>query len=539
MHFAIKKLYNMLNLYQQIVVYGTGNYAKQIYPYLVESGLREKIICFTQTTESKIDSIDGVEVINIDALDCDKEKCVVLIAVSGVYTNEIGQTLSEHQYTNVVSLVDYIWDYDKKEELFSGLTTYREYCEFIADWYVETHVEKVEKEEIINKLIRRGESVKKETDHNLIVMICGHISSRTYRIAGALRKKQYDIVMLDHCRNTNPWCLQELQKIDMKIYRCRCIEEMLYYALQYCPLAYFFEPRWGDYVWAEIMLKNKNYFGNIAIASYDVLNEGYLGRGEKWLEAEKYAFEHADGIVWRWFSKQALEKRGFQFKGKSIQFLDYCCSRDRKEKIISADTNVVKLCAAAGYGDEYIEKKTYTTQYIDFARIDEILEKIGNRKDCVFHFYAGGLNQDNMEICRQYEEVYRNFKVFIGIEHQELLKRLEEYDYGSYLCTDGEFPDENVPIGAYYGNTFKNGIRNAYFDFLDAGLAIITTHAPKLWEYLSDYDVVIRMNLSNIDIDYLYRNRKYYKDQAEIARKALVIDKHIQKLIDFFGELSM
>lgn len=537
MHFKIKNLCKILNQYEKIIIYGTGNYANAIYPKLVEGGLKEKIVCFTQTGESHINFIDGIKVINFKELDYDKSECVVLVAVSESYTDEIKQILIEQKFINIIYLIDYTWDAKQSEQLLSKLTVFEEYCECIADWYVETQSVVVEKKMVIDTLLNRGKCADRKVDSNLVVMISGHWSPRTTKIIGALKRKKYDIVLLDYGPNANSWCYDELRKLNLNQYKCQCIEEMLYQALQYCPLVYFFEPRWGDCLWVEIMLRNKKYFGKVVLAIYDVLNDGYAGCNKSDLATEKYALEHADGIVWRWFSKDYLEKKGFNYQGKSIQFIDYCDHGEKNIIEYDAVSSVIKFCEIVGYGDEYIDKRTYKERYMDTARLDEILEKIGNREDCIFHLYAGVLNSKNVEICKQYENQYKNFKFFQGTEHSELLKRLNAYDYMCFLYTDGEEPIDDIPIGEYYGSMYRNSIRNTFFDCLYAGVPIITTYGEKLWEYLSDYDIVIKMKLSEIDIDYLKQNKKYYRTRAETAGQELDIDKHIHRLTDFFEEL--
>lgn len=529
-----------LNKHQKIIIYGTGYFAQTIYPQLVTYGLKKKIVCFTQTDEGAPVFIDGIPVINVKRLNYNKTECVVLIAVSKLYADEIKRTLLEYEYPHIVSMIDYRIRYKFLETDYRDLLSFEEYYEYITDWYVRTQKSNQEDRSTVLQKIQSGkECIEKRTDVNLIVMICGHLSSRTIKIAGALKRKKYNIVLLSYFDGANPWNLDELKQLDIQMYQCKYVAEMLYYALQYHPLVYFFEPRWGDCLWAEIMLKNKQYFGKIVLALYDVMNDGFTGvEGDK-LSTEKYALEHADGIVWRWFSKEYLEeKKGFRYQGKSMQFLDYC---DHKtEEIIpqKSDSSVVKLCFIYGNGYECVEDRTCVTQYADWARIGEILEKIGNRKDCVFHFYAGALrNDENIVRCEQYEMQYKNFKFFVGTEHSELLKRLKNYDYGCDLWLKGEALPDDMSIGGYYGSNFKNSVRNSYFDFLTVGLPVVTNQASKMSKYLSADDVIIGMTLSDLDIDFLKEHKQYYKEKVAERRKEWDIDNQISRLIQFFQEI--
>ena len=539
MHFRNKILCQKLNQYEKIIIYGAGYFAREIYPQLVKSNLKKKIVCFTQTKETaEVSYIDGIPVINIDNINYNKEECVVLIAVSKLYTDEIKQTLSGYEYPNVVSLNEYYVHYRWLEADYHYLTAFEEYCEYIADWFVKTKKKDIDKDMVIQKLSDRGRCIDERADDNLIVWICGHLSSRTIKMVGALLRKGCRIVFLSCFDGANPWNLEELQKFNVPIYQCTYVAELLYWALQYNPLVYFFEPSWGDCRWAEIMLKHKEHFGKVVLALYDVMNDGYTGRTEEELATEKYALEHADGIVWRWFSKEYLEQKGFRYQGKSIQFLDYCYYESGSDGFGGAVKPEIKICFVSGYGDEYVEDGLRVTGYTDWARVGEILEKIGNRADCEFHFYAGALqNNENVERCEQYAKQYKNFKFFLGTEHDELIKRLKEYDYGCEIWISGKEPPNDIPMGDYYGSIYNNSVRNAYFDFLSAGLPVITTQASRMREFLEADDAIIQMTLSDLDVDYLIEHKQYYKQKVAEKRQEWDIDNQIPRLIQFFKEI--
>ena len=540
MYFKSRILCEELDQYQNIIIYGTGDFSQKIFPQLVKHGLKKKILCFTNTGAGQSDDLDGIPVINIKDINYNKAECVVLIAVSKLYTDEIKQTLMELEYPYIVSLIDYCIHYKFLETSYQDLNSFEEYCEYIADWCERTHKSKEEdKSRVLQKILCGREHIERRTDDNLIVMICGHLSSRMVKITRALKKKNYNIILLSYFDGGNPWNIEELKKLDIQIFQCRRVAEMLYYALQYHPLVYFFEPWWGDCLWAEIMLKHKEYFGKIVLALYDVMNDGYnVTEAERYV-TEKFALEHADGIVWRWFSKEYLEQKGFKYQGKSIQFLDYCNQQNTDIILDNPDSSLVKICFISGDGDDYIEKRERETRYTDWARVGEILEKIGNRSDCIFHCYIGNLkNEENIVRCRQYEMQYTNFKFFLAVEHDELLERLKYYDYGCELWTDGkEPPNDMLLAGKYYGSQYNNSVRNAYFDFFSAGLPVITTQASKMWEYLSADDAIIKMTLSDLDIEHLKEHKQYYKAKVAEKRNEWNMDNQIYRLIQFFKGL--
>lgn len=54
---------------------------------------------------------------------------------------------------------------------------------------------------------------------------------------------------------------------------------------------------------------------------------------------------------------------------------------------------------------------------------------------------------------------------------------------------------------------------------------------------MQQYDVVVGMNSSNLDVDYLKENKGYYKKKAKAAKKELLMSEHISKLTDMFEKI--
>ena len=54
------------------------------------------------------DLYENIPIISIDQLSCDKADCVILIATSELYSEEIKEKLSEYQYPNIVPKIFFI-----------------------------------------------------------------------------------------------------------------------------------------------------------------------------------------------------------------------------------------------------------------------------------------------------------------------------------------------------------------------------------------------------------------------------------------------
>lgn len=540
MHILMNSLYNILKNFSQIGIYGTGNYAKVIYPILKKIGMKEKINSFILTKPGVDNSIDGIPIrIVNDISSVEKEKCLILIATSKLYENEIVQTLRNLNFSNVIKLTDYIMLDNEFNEMLRGQTD-EQFAENVINEYVWNNINEAykfnqQKKSIEDYIVQRN---GRESDKRQIVFISGNLTPRSKKIIAALIKKKFNIVVLEYGEQYKLVVPEIMSHNVEAAYYKDCIE-ILCIAMKYKPLVYYFEPAWGDCSGAELMIRHRDLFGKIVFGSYDVLNDGYVRISEQQKQSERYCLENADGVVWRWCSKQFLEeKKGFVYKGKSIQFFDYC-GEYIPEKYNGTDSKL-RLCFVAGGIDGILDETVLKNEgkYIEPARIDVILEKIGNRDDCIFHVFVGECSDEDRKKLDALENVYFNFKVFYGTKHSDLIIKLSKYDYGCLLWTDGEdIPDLESIDNVHYGSNYNNSQANVCFDYLNAGIPVIATRGKKQCDYLEWFGVLVKMNVSNIDIGYLKEKRSIYKKNVEKAKGELSIDNQIQRLIVFFEEL--
>ena len=153
-YFRIKTLIKTLANYDKIIIYGTGQIAQNIYPYLIQYGIKDKIHCFTQTDKCEKEMLEGIPVFQIYELNCNTADCAVLIAASERYVDEIRKTADEQGFIHIISLTDYRIPTDQD---FLKLNTFDEYCRSIAQWYAEQY-ELSDMFSFMKKLYDRGSS---------------------------------------------------------------------------------------------------------------------------------------------------------------------------------------------------------------------------------------------------------------------------------------------------------------------------------------------------------------------------------------------
>ena len=540
MYIFKSKLYNEIIHFTQILIYGAGCYANMAYEFLKSAGLKELIDSFVVTELKEYREIDGIPVRCIDdiAFD-DNEEMAVFIAVSCVYEKEIVQLLQEKRCLHMLKFGDYMVNGDFIEQLRTQSD--EQFKDSIIDEYIwggrSDSVFEFEKkrEEIENYISQRRRDC---IDWNTIVFISGYMNPRSEKIIGALVKKKYHVIVLGY-EGCNELVIKEIKGHNIAFFHCTDIPDVFCKAIQYNPLVYYYEPAWGDCSGPEIMIRHRNLFGKIVFASYDVLNDGYVQIPEKDKLMERYCLENADGIVWRWFSKEFLAKeKGFEYQGKSIQFLDYCKGFELDKKAKTDD--ILKICFVQGGVYELLDENLLKNDgtYIEAARIDTILKRIGNIDGCIFHMFVGFCNASDKDRLGELESEYSNFKVYYGTVYSDLIVKISEYDYGCLLMTGGrDIPELESINNTIYGSNYINSEANRFFDYLDAGIPIIATRPKKQCEYFDNLGVLVKMNISNIDIDYLKQNRALYKKNVERAKPEVLIDNQITRLINFFKGL--
>ena len=540
MQFLDYFLIDDLQKYKGFIIYGTGYCAKQVYPILCKGGLKENIIAFAVSKLEQDEEFEKHAVVKIDRIECDKDATAVLVSVNGKWQKEMIQNAQKLGYAHILLLTDYTKNRKNRSRLYSKL----DYVEFRRKIEYKHAFYTGENKEL--PIESKGYAEKH------IVFISGCFKPRDAKIINALKRKGFEVtVILFGEDRLGEFFAEEIVKNGINPIKCTDEEDMVYCMMQYRPMLYYLEPQWADCRWVSILLKHKSHFRPIVLALYDVINDGYAfiqnGLFFSWkalLESEKYALENADGIVWRWYSKEYLEQRkGFAYKGKSVQFPDYCGEYiNATEQPEREDSEILKLCSLRSSFNDFGEKGGVPDGYERFSTLEEILELIGNRKDCILHMYMSRFNQKGYEDSLKLEEKYSNIKFFWSVDHMEMIERLKEYDYGCRFYYEGDpVPMEQVVKydGMFcFGSDNENAVTNALVDYVDATLPIIVKFPHKQVDYLEQYGVIVKMPTNEFDFDFLKEKKTEYKKKAREARKLLAIDEHIQELIDFFEEVS-
>jgi len=543
----LDELTEVLKEYKKILIWGTGTYGKCIYSNLCNEGFHDKIECFIVSSKPEVSQIDDKSVVMIEQLEEFEEKSVILLAVLNPrYIREIREELQEIDHPQVIELRDYCAvDYNKllsEESTVLRDGSFDQMLELMTECYLSKHKEDKCNFTLTKSYLSNLASDRICLNKKFVMFIVGTVYIRTAKIAGALRKQGYSIKIFKLNRDTSQ-SVGEQMVIENKIAidYCNNIAEVLYKALEEKPYVYYIDPPFFDASLAMFMIHNKEKFGKIVFGEYDVNRVIMISLlSERDLLIEQYVLENADGVVWRYYAKDYLaEKFGYYYKGKSIQFYDYCekCLPSNKW---DAQEHVLKLCMLPTLLKAFVTKKGTGSEYTHEANIYEMIELVGDRSDCMLDIYSWSASREIVDICSKLEECHTNIRFYFHVNHSELIERMKQYDYGLMLAKKNDVPRfyERPSYNYIAEADYFFATNNKHFDFLAAGVPVVARNPVKQIEYLRQYGVVVEMGVENFDIDYLKKNKEKYHQQVAEALPSLLIDSQIFRLIDFIKEVG-
>lgn len=486
---------------------------------------------------------NGVPVIS--ALEIKDINTPVIIAVSYLMSEDIKKILTQIGVKNIIHLSDYLGGAEVYQinDVFSN-KSFREICDLIADWYVATNDINADYDEVSENIYNMA--CKRKNNKNLnkkrLTYITDKDYPRDYKIIKELSKNKYEIEYISAATGNQKRSKNDLISTDIKIKNCSCVEEVFYYALKSDSSLFMIDEYWknAETFLVTHMTKFKEFFGKIIFMPYDLsigCNPCYYTIN--FYISERYALENADGVVFRYLDAADYLSNDFNivFKRKPLTFMDYCeevvplsaskKTNDNKLKIANVASNLTMVL------DRNIENREYSYE----VSVEKILKIIGNRDDCELDLFAWTATQKELEHINELKKQYNNFNFHLKTPHKDLLYELQKFDYLLDFYSTRKFPKWPVSVEGYSDYSYIYSMCNRYFDAISAGIGIIASIPTKLCEYLEEYGVLANMTFEEFDVEYLKANKEKYKANAIKARDELMIDKHINKLMDFIDEI--
>lgn len=359
-------------------------------------------------------------------------------------------------------------------------------------------------------------------DEKKIAYIVEHIGGRERNIIRMVRKSGYYVVMLvkkEVLGDAN--FSEEIMKLADYSYVYSSVKELLYALMKTdgVRLIHVFLP-WANCDTACILLRHKRFFPKIVIEHYDVMTGCFPGYPSKIYRREKYALQKADGVTYANFMGEVLTRKyGFKIRGEQLLFLSYYDKDEAIEKE-HEDTDRELSFVFAG---RFLKGEINGDQVVPFAEMC---------KENRAHFYVYSATIENHVYYEEYENKNPFFHYMGNVKHSELINKISNYDYGVCLIDR-----ENYENCEKYGHTkteLQYASTNKFFDYLGAGIPIVSYAHQKLVRKLEEEGMAINSFVEDFDFDMLKKNRESFTNNVSKNRHKYSIQERMYELLDFY-----
>mgnify|MGYP004625505697 CR=1 FL=1 len=521
------RLKKKLELYNRIVIYGAGHLAQILNAELVENCILAKycIVTHKNKKEEKFQNMPLFE-FNDCILDMQKDDVITLIAVTELYEEEIEKTLLRHEVKNYLFVTRFVrqaTSFDIYKEKSQG-----EYIDEISEWYVDKLKLTWNNVAITRKRLEHI-IIEKKYDENKIVFVVGNVAPRVIKMLEALGNKGYKIKVLFYPNVLkNNIFTERIVHLSDDYTWCESIEEVMYHIISSnSKVVHIFSHAAISYM-SCILLNQKALFPKLVFEQYDIINSMYIQTytSKKNFEDERYCLEHAEWICCRGNEQEFLiQKMHYKIRGNIIKFFDYCQDRMMtKEK--QYNKKELSLCYAGGIASE---REWPGASYACFLEFAEICEK----NKCHFHVYPSRWDENRFADYIELDGKSEYFHFHKPVSFEQLRKELSQYDYGVHPIKS-DFINKEIN-GYYTKEKFIYAATNHFYDYLDAGLPIISAIPVKFAEYFVKEGVLINWVIEEYDFNKLRRRKRELYEKVIKVREKLQIQNHIQELNDFYN----
>lgn len=522
----IQTLWNKVSEYEKFVFYGAGDIAK-VYMEVLKERNYQPLYCVVSDISKNPKELNGVPVHGFCEVAEELRESGILVFISSLSVNsnkKIFDMLISHGITNILSASSFCFP------VMNGDIFWNIYIEKGCEWYIRG-VESWCLEQYGIPLEETLGNSRENGDRNKILFVVDNFGARTVKIAKALKTYGKEVfILLDGKGKSDPiWVslcnILDKEGIGYSFYGP--IEELLFLILKNKGnIVHVFSSPWTPYI-SYTLVKLQDIVGKIVFENYDIANGFHVMADERMLELEKYCIENAKGICHREYSLEYLiDVLYFEIKGKTIRFLDYCS--DRKYNINKKNKDIeLSLCYVGGIEPKE-EFPDTPFEHLEFASLCE-------ENKCHFHIYPPDWDEKRYgEYIRKDEEcLYFHFHK--PVPNDMLAEEISKYDYGVSPIRDDVW--ENARSGQYTKEKLIYAGANKLFDYLDAGLPIVTAIPQKISKYLEEKGVLINWTNGQYDFDYLRDRKESMREKVSDVREELRIGNHIQELVGFYESL--
>lgn len=374
---------------------------------------------------------------------------------------------------------------------------------------------------------------KRQSNPKRIAIVTEEFPNRPYKIIKALVKKGFEVECYFYTQIAYDQGIKnEIKKESTFFYEYSNVSELMCYLVHSDAFVCHYMMLWGNAGNANILLQKKKMFMPIIVEDYDVMNGNFFVTSEMSIRRERFAYEHADGVVFRQFFIEYLKKHdNYSFKREPLLFLDYY-SKDDQLKINELE------------GDDHSHE--YSIVYAgglqaegDFCSVPIILEFATKCKNANWHFHLY-LRDDNAYFRKVFNQLEEDNPFFHYHGHRpwkELLKEMSSYDFGI-------MPSSNVIWNPRYRkydftvNSFKYSVSSKYFDYLCSGLPVVSGVQREESKLFKNEGMLEWCSVEDFEPKILEKKSKRMRRNVALKRELFCIENRIGDLINYYKDTA-
>lgn len=267
------------------------------------------------------------------------------------------------------------------------------------------------------------------------------------------------------------------------------------------------------------------------VEHYDVLNDMYTGISQEILMWERYAMEHADGVVYCDCSDIYFnEIRKWQFYGRQMRFFSYNSDIFEATGEDLADDRDLSIVFAGYFESEEDRPDSPWASWLEFA-------KLCARNHCHLHIYpTTDIGKDSFKGHRRFAEASPYFHLHEAVPFRELPAELSKYDYGLIPGRNIDFAkvrqDFETKEKVIYGGS------NKPFDYIAAGLPVIVGWQRLFMQEMADKGMAVMSFNEDIDFADLKRRRNTMRKAVLENRHFFNMSERVEELIGFYHDCA-
>lgn len=512
---------------RKIVLYGAGQKSHGVYNALCMSGFK---IVYCVVSNNCVEESD-FEDVKVYSFSQKKNEIVqfgyqLVIACAQKSEEDIAENIERNGIKEYWKTNEMPWSVDF--ECYRNLDLLG-YMNIIRKKYY-SNVDEYGSDEAVRGYIE--DNIHRKMNKKKIMFLLTNAAPRAYKVIDALHRKGYDVELIiwANAMYLTPEKYKEFSAISNWCKLSIDAEEvMLYCAATDAGILHIFSDANSDIELPQILIHCKEIFPKIVFDEYDVMTEMRRNIPKRTIDAEKYCLQNADGLCSRYRCMEYLEKKGYEICKQRVYFIDCCNDFTNYESSQKSEDDELQLVFA---GTLFSGKEYATTKDGRFLELGVLC---GSNK-VHLHLYPVSYDETKLQEYIVMERTNPYFHLHHPISALDLAQELSQYDYG-VTSAQSDILEYAENIGSWTREGIVYCWANKLYDYIDAGLPIVTTVPVEQTKILEKDGVLLRMFDEEINFDELRKRRNELKKRVIDVREKYRISNQLPALIEFYNGL--